>query len=188
MRNTLSKIFIFAAGAALGSAVTWKLTKEKYEKIAEEEIESVMTIFGDRKPKEKTDEVKHNDEKVTVEKPNIQEYVTMIKHANYGNPNINTEFPDVDTPYIITPEEYMDSDYECDTLVYYADDVLANDWFEKIEDVENTTGDEFKGKFGEYEEDCVYVRNDRLQMDFEILRDVRTYQEAKDNSLLLGDD
>ena len=39
-------VLIFAAGAAIGSAVTWKLIKTKYEQIANEEIESVKEFFG----------------------------------------------------------------------------------------------------------------------------------------------
>ena len=45
-KSILSKVFIFAVGAAIGSAVTWKLVKTKYEKIANEEIESVKEIYG----------------------------------------------------------------------------------------------------------------------------------------------
>ena len=46
MNNSiLSKAFIFAVGAAIGSAVTWKLVKTKYEKIADEEIESVKEVY-----------------------------------------------------------------------------------------------------------------------------------------------
>ena len=32
-RKTLVKAFIFVAGAAIGSAVTWKVVKNKYEQI-----------------------------------------------------------------------------------------------------------------------------------------------------------
>ena len=35
-KSTLSNIVIFAVGAAIGSAVTWKLLKTKYEQIAQE--------------------------------------------------------------------------------------------------------------------------------------------------------
>ena len=37
-RNMLVKAFIFVAGATIGSAVTWKVIKNKYEQITQEEI------------------------------------------------------------------------------------------------------------------------------------------------------
>ena len=45
-RNTLIKAFIFIAGAAIGSVVTWKLIKDKYEQIAQEEIDSVKEEYA----------------------------------------------------------------------------------------------------------------------------------------------
>ena len=36
----LNKILIFSVGAAIGSVITWKLVKTKYERIAQEEIDS----------------------------------------------------------------------------------------------------------------------------------------------------
>ena len=38
MNNKVVSFVMFAAGAVIGSAVAWKLTKNKYEQIMEEEI------------------------------------------------------------------------------------------------------------------------------------------------------
>ena len=46
MNDTLSKVLIFVAGAAVGSVVTWRLVETKYKKIADEEIKSVKEVFG----------------------------------------------------------------------------------------------------------------------------------------------
>ena len=46
-RNLLTSL-AFVAGAAAGSAITWKLLKTKYEKIAQEEIDSVKEVFSRR--------------------------------------------------------------------------------------------------------------------------------------------
>ena len=40
----INKILIFAAGVAIGSAVTWKLVKDKYKKQADDEIASVKEV------------------------------------------------------------------------------------------------------------------------------------------------
>ena len=48
MNKEISNIIIFAVGAAIGSAVTWKVVKDKYSKIADEEIRSVKETFAKR--------------------------------------------------------------------------------------------------------------------------------------------
>ena len=40
-KDILSKVLIFAAGAAIGSAVTWKLLDAKYAQRAEREIKEI---------------------------------------------------------------------------------------------------------------------------------------------------
>lgn len=58
MNKLLSKTLIFAAGVVIGSTVTWKLIKDKYAKIADEEIESVKKVFSRRAEEESESESK----------------------------------------------------------------------------------------------------------------------------------
>lgn len=44
----MKKVFIFLAGAAIGSVVTYKLTERKFNKLIDEEIESVKETFKER--------------------------------------------------------------------------------------------------------------------------------------------
>ena len=70
MNSTLSKVLIFAAGAAIGSAVTWKLIKEKYERIAQEEIDSVKEVFKSQNELE----YEHSEESVIGKVLNVEEH------------------------------------------------------------------------------------------------------------------
>lgn len=45
MNKTLCNVLLVAAGAAIGSLVTWKVVKTKYEQIAQEEIDSVKEEY-----------------------------------------------------------------------------------------------------------------------------------------------
>ena len=74
----------------------------------------------------------------------------------------------------------MEDDYESVSLILYGDGVLSDsdDRALKESEIEDLVGLSSLNHFGEYEEDSVFVRNDRLKMDFEIIRDPRTYQEA----------
>ena len=95
------------------------------------------------------------------------------------NANENTN----DKPYVVSPDEFGDADdYDIITLNYYADGVVADDWNDPIEDIGATIGEDFASHYGEYEEDVVYVRNDRLKVEYEILRSNLRYEDmAKDD-------
>lgn len=189
MKDLLTSAFIFAVGAIIGSAVTWKLIKTKYEQIAQEEIDSVKETFS-RLHDESTDKeekakmVECAKDLISIsdikEKPSIKEYASKIKEYDYVNYSDNEkEVSNVKNhPFVISPEEFGEMDYSMVSLVYYADGVLANDCDEIIEDVENTVGTDFPSHFGEYEDDSVFVRNNELELDYEILRDTRNYSDV----------
>ena len=82
-------------------------------------------------------------------------------------------------PYVISPESVGEDDYDVVTFTYYTNDILTNEQDEVIEgkELETLIGSDSLTHFGEYEEDCVYVRNDKLKTDFEILRDIMPYSD-----------
>lgn len=49
-------------------------------------------------------------------------------------------------------------------------------------DIEDTVGEDFAEHFGEYEDDSVFIRNDRLRCDYEILRDNRSFSDVAEGS------
>ena len=79
-------------------------------------------------------------------------------------------------PYVIPPEEFGEMDgYSQVSLTFYADNVLTDEYDRIIPDVDKVVGFDSLSHFGEYEDDSVFVRNDRLKCDYEILADQRTY-------------
>lgn len=82
-------------------------------------------------------------------------------------------------PYFITEDEYYkDNAFDKEVLVYYEDDeVLSDSREEMIDDVYHTVGDAIE-EFERSGEEFLYVRNERLGMDFEIQRVEGSYQEA----------
>lgn len=87
--------------------------------------------------------------------------------------------PVVEAPYVIPPDEFGELyDYEKISLVYYADKVLADDSDELVDDVDATVGSDWAERFGEFEADSVFVRNDARKCDYEILRDSRKYSDV----------
>ena len=77
-------------------------------------------------------------------------------------------------PYIITPDEFGDREdegYDTVSLVYYSDGILTDDVDQLVEDVDDTVGLESLNHIGEYEDDSVFVRDERKKVDYEILKD-----------------
>lgn len=194
MNNKFAKFILFTLGVALGSATTWQYVKKKYEQIAQEEIDSVKNAFLNR---ENDIEHEENEEvniqiqpKQSKEKPNITEYAAKLQELGYTNYSDMKSVRDddkeeekksmiVDKPYVISPEEFGDfDDYERISLIYYSDQVLADDDDKLVEDVEDVIGFEALNSFGEYEDDSVFVRNDRLKCDYEILLDQRKFSDV----------
>lgn len=176
MNNILSKIVIFAAGLGIGSVVTWKLLKSEYEKRAREEIESFLNQEKEDSKSDDDSTMISNDlsDHISVTDINRDEYTNLIQTLNYTK-----EVAAVEKPYIITPEEFGEfSNYETISLTYYDDKVLADDRDNIIDNVEEIVGTDSLTHFGEYEDDLLHVRNDRLRCDYEISIDVRKYADV----------
>ena len=87
-----------------------------------------------------------------------------------------------DKPYIITHDEYFEAekDYETISLTYFQlDDTLVDESDQPIENTDETVGDEHLTRFGSGSKDknIVYVRNDKLGIDYEITRSKGSYLE-----------
>lgn len=176
--NKLINVLAFSIGAAVGSAITWKVLKDKYAKYADEEIASVKEEFSKRYAKADTKEVKEEpkeDDTVAV-KP---AYDSLAKQYQ-SNATKKKEVPDKhEYIYVIPPESFGEAGYETVSLTYYMDGVLAYDnTDEVVDDVEDLIGAGALNTFGEYEDDSVFVRNEELETDYEILRDLRTYSDV----------
>lgn len=198
--NKVKNVIIFTAGAAIGSLATWKLIKDKYEQLAQEEIDSVKEAFSHKESdksiseKESAELDKHADAAMKAdrakEKPDIAEYASRLHSEGYTNYSDiskktgKTEEKEQleDKPYVISPEEFGEfEDYAQIELTYYANQILADDDDEIIEDVDDIVGMDSLSHFGEYEDDSVFVRNDRLKCDYQILLDHRKYSDVVQN-------
>jgi hypothetical protein len=174
MSRAIGNFIIFGVGAAVGSVVTWQLVKTKYEKQADEEIKSVKEKFAEKLAKvELGNQVKKEKEDYT----NKLQELNYIPHLEKG------ETGSARKPYVIPPELFDENDYETISLTYFDDGYLVNEETgEVVEDVEDTVGEGSLTRFGEYEDDSVFVRDDWLRIDYEILYDPRNYADVRTRS------
>ena len=166
-------ILAFFMGATVGSIATWKFLKTKYELYYEEEDEE---LFEDD-AEEDTDEAEPEPINEIDEKPDLSVYTAKLKKQGYLQDVEEGGTDDMEKPYVISPDEYGETDdYDLYSYTYYADKVLADENNEPIEDVDQRIGLESLNHFGEYGDDSVYVRNDKLKADYEILLDDEKYE------------
>lgn len=198
-------IFSFIAGAAIGVVAGFKLSETKYQAKIQEEIASVKEAFRNRKvdiskfaPKEsKVDEVSKKVFKKPEQEVRKVPYATMYKDPSKQSEEerviVETKIGEAKKgPYVISPDEFgEDQEYEQISLIYYADNTLADDedMVMDEEEIERTVGMDSLTRFGEYEPDSVFVRNDELKTEYEILLDQRPYFEVlKEKPYLRRDD
>lgn len=178
-RDNISKAFIFAVGAAVGSAVTWRVLKTKYEQIANEEIASVKEIYAMKNNKEESEEESDDDDyDDTVDEDDIKNLADIISRNGYNDEEtIKEGIKKMNNgPYVISPDEYDENDYETETLYYYPNGVLTDVYDNVIEDIDEIIGMDSLKHFGEYEDDSVFVRDDESEIDYEILLQPEDYR------------
>ena len=184
MNTNIKHMLIFVAGATTGAAATWKFAKIKYEKLAQEEIESVKEAFSRPRPEITPSEPKpEKSPDGTVQKTDLMGYAAELQksgYTNYSNPGEEERKEEpVERPYVITPEDFGEFyDYEKISLTHYADGVLTDENDEIVDNVDDTVGSDYADHFGDHEPDAVHIRNDRLRYDYEILRDLRKYSDV----------
>lgn len=162
----MKKLFVFISGAILGSAITYRVMKSHYEPEYEDDFEDDLP-----------EEIDEPDPKET-----LKQIVDENGYTQYTTKEDRKEAEeDMDKPYVISPEEFSDSEYNTESLTYWDDGVVTNDEDIMLSDdeIEELIGKDSLNHFGEYEDDSVFVRNDRLRTDYEILADSRPYGEVE---------
>ena len=121
-------------------------------------------------------------------KPDIVEYAKILSETGYTNyaerqdkkEKKGVEPVEDERPYVISPDEFGEKDgYENVTLTYYADGVLTDYFDNVISNIDEVVGFDSLDHFGEYEDDAVFVRNEKMETDYEILRDLRDFNESE---------
>lgn len=188
--NYLKTIIMFGLGGTLGFIGGWYYSKEKYSKIADEEIDSVKHYYLKKHLEEqaKNEEIsKKIDEKILETEDKYKEEKKDKEKVKYNKIGVDEkvmaeqESPEEDEPtkpYLITEEEFLNgkNDYEKISLTYYTyDDTLA-DGYDEMVDVEETISTDIYNQVEDADSD-LYVRNPALQTDFEIMKVEASFRE-----------
>ena len=145
-------------------------------------------VFHDSDDSDDVEEEPKPEQKIDRNnKPDIVEYAKILSETGYTNyaerqdkkEKKGVEPVEDERPYVISPDEFGEKDgYENVTLTYYADGVLTDYFDNVISNVDEVVGFDSLDHFGEYEDDVVFVRNEKMETDYEILRDLRDFNES----------
>ena len=201
-------ILVFIMGAVMGSLVTALYMSEKHARFLEEEAEwceKMAETVRDAGTKEEV--VEEPKEKVLVMNKDLyKKDISMLKNITnkYADPaeSLHPEDDDEEDyskyskmsdvsknkdPYIITFEGFCESKTNHDTLTityYQGDDTLVDENEEIIENRKSVIGDDALSSFGEGSDDpnVVYVRNEKMAIDYEVILVEGSYSEAMEES------
>lgn len=179
MNNALKYVVALAAGAAVGSVVTWRLLHTQYEQRVQAEVDDVKKrLLGkEAEPVQEVNKVEEPPEKPKKKNGLYNRMLHRFGYTGCSEPEEQSEEPTDNGPYVICVDEFgAKDDYDCVGLTYHADNVLSNELGEAIDDVEAVLGSVSLDR-DEFEDDALYVRNDKIKIDYEITLDEETYEE-----------
>lgn len=194
---------VFAVGVALVSgSVGYFIAKKRYERIFQKELQRELLMankyYSILYKKERYATPEAAVKSLTLPE-NVQEIVEQYSPTPDQFPEVEAPEEEVDPashfvmeeelekrtaekPYVITDDEHFagELNYEQTTITYFeGDDVLADERDQVIDDREGTVGEENLYRFGHGSRDnnIVYVRNERLEVDFEVIRNKGRFAE-----------
>lgn len=193
----LVAVAAFIFGGAAGSAATYFIVKNRFEKKSDDEINSVkehlkkhyenkkeITTRNGHSKKAKKEASDQKEVDVPKDVPGYMDYSKLAKPYNKADDGTAPKKDQgsskkiISAPYVISPSEYSNSEYDCVTLIYYADKVLADDDYNVISNPKDIVGPDALSSFGQYDPDVVYVRDDIAQKDYEIILSNDKYSEV----------
>lgn len=199
----MKKLLIFIASSVVGGIsgyfIGYKVAKKKYLAQADKDVQSVIDSYNryygvntEKTPQTPDSEQKADakEEKSPLMDKDSIDYEALKNYKNHVERYTNIkkdEKEEVNSPdkqidakiTLISPDEAVnEKDYNTETLTWYADNVLADDDYNIINNINEVIGKEALNSFGLYEEDVVYVRNDYYEVIYEVVLDERTYAET----------
>lgn len=183
--SKLSNVIMFISGAAIGSVVTWKLVKTKYEQIAQEEIDSVKEEYSTKPiPSISKDVVEVSEAIADGVEESIAECENIIAEEGYishSDVRSTVKIEDVLRPYVITFDQFDEmcgGEYRIEGLTLYNDGILAYDNGDRpVDSIDATVGPDAIHSFGDSEDGSVYVQDDEEKILYEITEDSRNFAD-----------
>lgn len=200
--NYVKNILLVGLGVAAGFASGYFYAKKKIEDEKDNEIQEVRNYYyrkiqeNDKDIEklneqmseideaidayqEKTEHPKEEKKKKTSKKTDYHKLGAKEKEEVVKAEAESPEEEDSNKPYLITEDEFLNDKNEYDkiSLTYYMEDETLTDECDEPVDVEETVSSDIYNQFKELTGD-IYIRNNILQTDFEIMKVESTYDSG----------
>lgn len=186
-------LIIFFAGVGIGALGMRFYLKDKLDKEVKLTLEKINTEFEKEQKRlneEEHEEIKSNE--YHQNKEDIKRFKSETAKLAYdkffevGTESLKgaetmhpTESPSV--PYLISSNNFAtDRTLDKVTLTYYINADIVCEETEAVDDVMSLIGDEWRDHFHDEEEGVVYVRNENMGADYEIILDESDRETVKD--------
>lgn len=194
MKETLIRVAIFSVGVGVGVVASMTYFDKKYQKLADEEIESCRQAFS--KPRvifTEKDIVTNPEKDVEIDPLVTNVYSSSVQfetkaYSDYYAPKkveeAKTLSPKEDEPFDISVDEYEeDMEFMKVTLnLYLSDGALVYEETEELADEGSTVGQENLDAFVRTSFSSAYFRNPKNNIDYEVIKVDGSYRE-----LIAGD-
>jgi hypothetical protein len=164
-------------GFVIGGVISYLYCKKRFDEgccgVVSNEIEysfegedsSIKQTLG-----QECIDIAYGGEDLEYKRPDPRSYNKIVNKL-YG--------PVRNEPFVITEREFSEEceDHDKITALYYDDGIVTDDRDEVMDNIIETFGKNFD-KFGLWstDKDVLYIRNDKLKIDFEVLRQNTTYR------------
>ena len=182
MKN--NTILLFFAGVGVGYGLCYLVLKKRFEERLDAQTEAMNQAF-DRELRERGFEITAEPLNERASTPDAKIFRSEIKKHNYDSffkaTEEGKEAPEASEspkeggivePYIISAQQFAtDGILEKVTLTYYINADLVCEEDELVDDPNSIIGYDFMNHFHDDEEGVVYVRNEKLGTDYEVILD-----------------
>lgn len=178
MKKAIGGALIFSLGFVTGGALAWKLACKKYEKLIDEEVESVKRIFS------RYHETEHEPDIEILEEDDEEELPEMEEPTDIEVQILKPQTNGWSVPKIIDEEDVGEEEfYDNDTFHLYSNGTVTDnrDRILTEEEINHYVSQEAIDKLNSDENlDAVYVQNDNLRIYYEIIKTYIPYDEEDD--------
>ena len=179
-------------GALAGAGIAYLVQRKAFENKLSHEVDAVKAFYNRKlksllEPGNATDEPSEAPGDLAGTGDNEDVGTSPVgdradERAEVTEEQILPEARKTLAPYIISAEEFSDTPdgYQQLTMTYFAEDgILTDDKDQPVPDIAGTTG-VLDRKFGGLSADpnICYVRNRKLEVDFEVVLDRRSYMDV----------
>lgn len=173
------RIIYVTLGTIIGSVVTYILMKKHCEEYIHEELRLAREHENDshrHKAKEVTPEPKNSEDVVVLSNETSQKIAKAAPPKDYG---VYSNGKEERMTSLITSERFAteEPEFEKISLSFYETEGILADMYGDIVEIESSIGMKALSYFELLHQDVIYIRNENLKIDYEIVLEHESYNE-----------